>query len=59
LAHYRKLLEPLKTVIPAGEIMVPTTVAIKERDRDWLKNNHRSIHEGIYAAINYHLNTNA
>ena len=59
IASYCKLLEPLKTVIPAGEIMIPTTVAIAERDRDWLKNNHRSIHEGIYAAINYHLTTNA
>ena len=59
IANYRKLLEPLKTLIPAGEIMIPTTISIDERDRDWLKANHTTIHQGIYAAINYHLNNNA
>lgn len=56
IAAYRKnMADYYVSSIPAEEVMVATTVSISQRDKDWLKETHNSIHHGIYCAIRYFL----
>lgn len=59
LAVYRRLVEPKLVDIPMDETFAPTTISIDAGDKDWLKANHKSLHHGLYCAIDYYLNKNA
>lgn len=56
VAIYRKLAEPYPVDIPTDESFAPTTISLDVGDKDWLRDNHKSIHHGIYSAIDYYLN---
>lgn len=56
IAAYRKnMADHYVASIPADEPMVGTTVAISQRDKEWLKETHNTLHHGIYCAIRYFL----
>lgn len=53
---YRQLVEPYPVDVPVDETFAATTISLDATDKDWLQDNHKSIHHGIYSAIDYYLN---